>query len=255
MSPPRNRILRALSADQLTRILSAAQLVELPTRRILYDVNEPVSHVYFPETGIASIVTPLKDGSAVETSMCANEGMVGLPLYLHADTAPNQAFQQIAGTAWQLDRETFLNELERGSDLRREIGRFAQATIVFMSQTSACNRRHSIEERCIRWLLFVDDVVEGPAELTQQFLSQMLGVRRASVTVIAGALQQAKLIEYHRGKVSIMNRPGMLDLACECYALIRNEYAKLLRDGTPVPDPRPALVPSDGNFSALGDGA
>jgi CRP-like cAMP-binding protein len=255
MSQPRNRILRALSPDQLERVMAAAELVELPTRRILYDVNQPVSHVYFPETGIASIVTPLKDGSAVETSMCANEGMVGLPLYLHADTAPNQAFQQIAGTAWRLDRETFLNELERGVDLRREIGRFAQATIVFMSQTSACNRRHSIEERCIRWLLFVDDVVEGPAELTQQFLSQMLGVRRASVTVIAGALQQAKLIEYHRGKVSIMNRPGMLDLACECYALIRNEYAKLLRDGTPVPDPRAALIPSDGSYSALGDGA
>jgi CRP-like cAMP-binding protein len=255
MSQPHNRILRSLAPDQLQRIMAAAQLVDLPARRILYDVNQPVSHVYFPESGIASIVTPLKDGSAVETSMCGNEGMVGLPLFLHADTAPNQAFQQIAGSAWELDRETFLQELDRGSDLRREIGRFAQATIVFMSQTSACNRRHSIEERCIRWLLFVDDVVEGPAELTQQFLSQMLGVRRASVTVVAAALQQAKLIEYHRGKVSIMNRPGMLELACECYGLIRNEYARLLRDGTPVPAGYPAIKTSDGEFSALGYGA
>jgi CRP-like cAMP-binding protein len=251
----RNWILRELPEDQRARIMEAATLVDLPKKRILFDINVRIDHVYFLEDGVASMLSLMKDGSAVETSTCGREGMVGLAVFLGAETASTQAFQQVPGRAWQLPRAAFLEELDRGPQLRLLLGRYTQALMTLLGQNSACNRRHSIEERCVRWLLTTHDQVDGqPFELTHQFLSQMLGVRRATVTVTAGGLQEAGLIKYHRGIVSVVNRDGLEALACECYAIIRNEYARQLA-GRAVLDPIARLDVSDGRYSKVGDGA
>jgi CRP-like cAMP-binding protein len=249
-----NRILSALPKDQRARIMSAGKRVHLPKKRILHEANAPIKNVYFIEAGLASVVNPLSDGSALETGLCGVEGMVGLPLFLGGDRSISQAFQQITGDAWELDREVFLEELGRGDELRAALGRVTLATIAMMSQTSACHRRHSAEERCVRWLLHVDDHVQSPFELTHHFLSQMVGIRRATVTVIAGGLQNANLIQYHRGNITITNRPAMLDIACECYAIIRNEQLRLF-DGAPRGSPMDLVQISKDGWSTLGDGA
>jgi CRP-like cAMP-binding protein len=253
-----NGILGALPTEQRTRILNAARLVDLPKKKVLFDINVPIENVYFIESGLASVVNPLSDGSACETSICGAEGMIGLPVFLGDDRSISQAFQQIAGSAWQLDTETFQEELSQGSELRAALGRFTLATLAMMSQTSVCGRRHTIEERFVQWLLQIDDRVQGPLALTHQFLSQMLAVRRATVTVIAAGLQEAGLIEYHRGNIMIRNRPGMLEIVCECYAIIRNENARLMLSGAPEPISRTPFItsPTDRTgCTALMDGA
>jgi CRP-like cAMP-binding protein len=252
----RNWILRALPEDQRARILSAAELVDLPRKRLLYDIDQPINDVYFIETGVSSILSLLQDGTAVETSTCGREGMVGLPVFLGAQTASTQAMQQIPGTAWRLPREVFLEEVQRSPALRDSLGRLTLATMTLIAQNSACNRRHSVEERCVRWLLTSHDQMDRqPFELTHQFLSQMLGVRRATVTVTAGGLQQAGLINYHRGMITITNREGLESLVCECYKIIRNEYARQVGLGEMTDDPIARLSPSDGMFSTVADGA
>ena len=255
-TPTANRILRALPAEQRERIFVAAERVDLPKLRLLYDVNQPIRDVYFLESGVASIVSVLSDNTAVETLTCGCEGMVGLPLFLGAETSATQGLQQIPGSGWRLPREAFYEELERGPELRRILGRFTNASMTLLAQNSACNRRHSIEERCVRWLLMSHDQMDRqPFELTHQFWSQMLGVRRATVTVTAGALQQAGLISYHRGVVNVLDRAGLENLVCECYAIIRNEYARQLGEDEFVKDPIDGLPTSDGKFSTVADGA
>lgn len=251
----RNWILRSLPADQRTRIIERSKFVDLPKKRLLFDVNQPVEFVYFIEEGVASLLSLLTDGTAVETSTCGREGMVGLPLYLGVEQSSMQAFQQVPGSGWEMPRAAFLEELDRGNELRRLLGRFTQASMTLMAQNSACNRRHSIEERCVRWFLQTHDQMDGkPYELTHQFLSQMLGVRRATVTVTAGALQTAGLITYHRGLVTVLNRAGMEEMVCECYAIIHNEYARLL-GGDLLDDPIAKMQTSDGKVSLVADGA
>jgi CRP-like cAMP-binding protein len=256
MPDSRNFILRSLPPEQRERITAAAEFVELPKRRLLYDINTPIKDVYFIETGVASIVSVLTDNTAVETSTCGREGMVGVSLFLGVDTTATQALQQIPGTAWRLPAAAFLEELERGPELRNILGRYVAAQTTLIGQHSACNRRHSIEERCVRWLLQSHDQMGGePFELTHQFWSQMLGVRRATVTVTAGALQQAGLISYHRGIVTIKDRAGLENIVCECYAIVRNEFAKHMGSIEPVEDPLRRTPVSDGEYSTIADGA
>ena len=236
--------------------MAAAEFVDLPKRRLLYDINKPITDVYFIETGVASIISVLTDNTAVETCTCGREGMVGIPVFLGAETTSTQAMQQIPGNGWRLPRAEFLAELERGPELRKLIGKFTTATMTLIAQNSACNRRHSIEERCVRWLLTSHDQMDGKQfELTHQFWSQMLGVRRATVTVTAGALQQAGLISYHRGIVTIEDRQGLENIVCECYAIIRNEYARQLDVDMMVDDPISKYARSDGKYSTVADGA
>jgi CRP-like cAMP-binding protein len=250
-----NRILRALPAARREEILAQAELVELPKKRLLYDVNQPIRDVYFIEDGVASILSLLKDGSAVETSTCGREGMVGVPLFLGAQSAATQAMQQVPGAAHRLAAGDFLRHINESEDLRNSVGRYVQALMTLVAQNSACNRRHSVEERCVRWLLLTHDQVEEDSfELTHQFLSQMLGVRRATVTVTAGALQEAGYIKYHRGEITIVNRAGLEDMVCECYAIIHNEYARQV-GGDMLPEPLDSVRASDGQFSTVADGA
>jgi CRP-like cAMP-binding protein len=237
-------------------MLALAEKVDLPKSKLLYGLQAPIKHVYFIEDGVASIVSVLRDGTAVETSTCGCEGMIGIPLFLGADQVATQALQQIPGHGWRLPRDAFLSCLENSRELRRYLGRYTQALMTLIAQNSACNRRHTIEERAVRWLLMTHDQVEHDSfELTHQFFSQMLGVRRATITVIAGALQEAGYIKYHRGEITIVNREGLVDMSCECYAIIHNEYARQLGWKTMLPDPLAEMDVSEGKFSTVADGA
>lgn len=255
MAESRNLLLLSVPEGVRERLLEASELVDLPKKKLLYDVNTRIDHVYFIENGVSSIVSLLSDNTAVETATCGREGMVGLPVFFGVASSSTQALQQIPGNGWRVPADVFRAALAESGELRDALGRFAQATMTLIAQNSACNRRHSIEERCVRWLLMSHDQMDGqPFELTHQFLSQMLGVRRATVTVTAGALQQAGLISYHRGLVTILNRAGLEDMCCECYAIIHNEYARLL-GGEFLNDPFAKLQPSDGEYSTVADGA
>ena len=254
-SETRNLLLQSLPVDRREAILEQAELIELPKRKLLYDIQKPIEAVYFIEDGVASIVSVMRDGTAVETSTCGREGMVGIPLFLGADEVSTQALQQVPGRGWRLGRDDFLRHLAESSELRGYLGRYTQALMTLIAQNSACNRRHSIEERAVRWLLMTHDQVDKDTfELTHQFFSQMLGVRRATITVTAGALQEAGYIKYHRGMLTIVNRPGLLDVCCECYAIIHNEFARQL-GGEFLPDPLAPVHLSDSKFSTVADGA
>lgn len=254
-SETRNLLLLSLPADRREAILAQAELIELPKSKLLYDIHKPIESVYFIEDGVASIVSVMRDGTAVETSTCGREGMVGIPLFLGADEVSTQALQQVPGRGWRLGRDDFLTHLAESSELRSYLGRYTQALMTLIAQNSACNRRHSIEERAVRWLLMTHDQVDKDTfELTHQFFSQMLGVRRATITVTAGALQEAGYIKYHRGMLTIVNRPGLLDVCCECYAIIHNEFARQL-GGEFLPDPLAPVQLSDSKFSTVADGA
>jgi CRP-like cAMP-binding protein len=208
--------------------METAELVSLARQETLYRSQAPIEHVFFLEEGVASIVHMTKDGHALETCLCGPDGMVGLPLFLGAESAVSAAFQVVAGSAWRMDAYSFAAELERSPELRAALGLYTQVTMTTMAQTAVCTRRHTIEQRCVSWLLQMNDYSEGPFQLTHEFMSQMLGVRRATVTQIASSLQQAGLIAYHRGTLRIVDRPAMLKMVCECYDLCRQERERLI---------------------------
>jgi CRP-like cAMP-binding protein len=176
-----------------------------------------------------SLVILMRDGQAVEAGTVGNEGMVGLPVFLGAETSPHRAFSQIPGEALRMRAKDFMEELERDGPLRRRLGLYNQALMNQMAYSVACNRLHSVEERMCRWLLMCNDRVGADQfPLTQEFLAQMLGVRRPSVTVVAGVLQKAGLIAYARGRVVILDRPRLEAASCECYQVVREEFDRLL---------------------------
>ncbi len=225
---PRNLILTSLSRAQRDRIIASSERVTLKRHMVLFDLDKPITSVYFLEEGVASLVNIFSDGSAVESATIGHEGMVGLPVFLGATTMSAQAFMQVPGSGYRLSTADFQGELEREPELRHSLNRYTQALITLLSQTSACNRRHSIEERCARWLLLTHDRVSGDSfDLTQKFLSIMLGVRRATVTVAAGMLRKAGLIRNDRGVITVLDRAGLEAASCECYAIVRNEFARL----------------------------
>lgn len=251
----RNRILAALPQDELDRILPALERVDLPLRQVLSDPNRPIHHVCFPEAGVVSIVGVMRDGAAVETATVGVEGMVGTPLFLGTDRMAAQAFVQVAGWGYRMSADAFRAELAMGGALARRLALYTQALITLMSQNAACNRLHPAEQRCARWLLLTADRVgDGTVDLTHFFLSQMLGVRRATVTEIAGGLQERGLIEYSRGRITIVDRPGLEAASCECYGVILSEFDRLLGAGT-IPSPLDTVDVSEGGLSTAGEGA
>jgi CRP-like cAMP-binding protein len=225
----RNRLLAALPAPQLQRLLPALEPIELTWKQPFYEADAPIRFVHFPLTGVASLVTTMEDGVVVEVATVGNEGLVGLPVFLGTDVSPLTAFVQVPGAAVRMPAAALEEEARSGGALSEILRRYTQAFLVQLARSSACNRRHSTEERCARWLLMTHDRV-GADEfpLTQEFLSQMLGVRRAAVSVAAGLLQKAGLISYRWGRITVLDRGGLENTACECYRIIRNEYDRLL---------------------------
>jgi CRP-like cAMP-binding protein len=244
---PRNWILAGLPAAEWRRLEPHLERVEMRIKQVLFDPHQRIEAVYFVERGVASIVGILSDGSAVETATIGPEGMVGVSLLHGVDRVASQAFCQVAGEAYRLRAEVLTSAIRRPDSAMRELlGRYTECLFALVAQSSACNRIHPILQRCARWLLMTQDRVGGDEfSLTQQFLSQMLGVRRASVTEAARVLQQRGLIEYQMGVMRVLDRRGLESTACECYRIVRNEFARLL-EGRVKASPVPARVSERG---------
>lgn len=248
----RNRILAGLPVADRKRIAKRLELVPLELKQVLFDVDTPIKYVYFLERGVASIVSVMSDGVAVEAATIGNEGLVGLPLFHGVDRIAAQAFIQIPGDAYRMTSSDFREELKRReSALPVRLGRYTEALFALVAQSAGCNRVHPIRQRCARWLLLTHDRVDSDEfALSQRFLSQMLGVRRAGVTKAAGELHRARLIRYRAGRVTVLNRQGLERASCECYAIISQEFARLI-DGRPRKDPLSRVRTSSSGKSVL----
>jgi len=230
MNPPgpiyKNRILAALPKAELKRLARHLSPVILNQNDVLLDGK--ASHAYFVEEGMASFVVSLRNGETVEVGVIGVEGIVGLPILLGTDGAPGRTFIQIAGSGYRIPAGKIKEEFERSGELRTRLQKYMQAFLVQNAQTAACNRLHNIEERLSRWLLSCRDRMEtDKLHLTHDFLGQMLGAPRTTVTLAAGLLHRAGLIDYSRGTVTIQNRPALENTACECYRIVRDEFQRL----------------------------
>jgi CRP-like cAMP-binding protein len=227
-SSPRNRLLAALPPEEYEQLQPYLELVALGFKQILYQPREPIEYVYFPNNGVISMLNFTEEGQSVEVGTVGNEGMVGLPIFWGAQEIPGQAFSQVPGEALRISTEAFQREVKPEGTLYRLLQRYTQALFNMVAQNATCNRLHSIEERCCRWLLMTRDRVDtDDFPLTQEFLAQMLGVHRASVSVVAATMQKTGFIRYSRGKMTIVDRAGLEDISCECYGVINGEFKRL----------------------------
>ncbi|MDP9457626.1 MAG: Crp/Fnr family transcriptional regulator [Actinomycetota bacterium] len=228
--PPRgNRLLAALPGEEFERLWPHLETVALEFEETLIEPNVPIEHVYFPIDCVTSLIATMENGQRVEVGTVGKEGMVSLPVFLGASAIPLGAFSQVPGDAVRMASGVLRAEVGPGSRLHELLHRYAQATFFFTAQSSACNRLHSVRQRCSRWLLHTHDRVgRDDFPLTQEFLAQMLGLRRASVNEVARALQGEGLIRYSRGVITVLDRPGLEAAACECYRRITGEFDRLL---------------------------
>jgi CRP-like cAMP-binding protein len=234
-APPRhflhqNRLLRALAPATVQQVLLTLQPLALRNKDTLIGRDEPITAVYFPLDAVVSVVSTLADGSTLEVATIGNEGMVGLPRFLQGCSMPFTAFVQVPGAALKMEAEVFAQAVEEvRSDFYRVLARYTQVWCTQLGQHAICNRVHRVVARCAHWLLQTQDRV-GRADfpLTQELLSVMLGVRRTSVTDVARQLQQQGLIQYQRGIIHVLDRPGLEAASCECYGLIVRETERLL---------------------------
>ena len=224
-----NRLLELLPAADLDSVMPLLQRRAYSLNEIIVRRDRPMTHVFFPTTLNASVITQMDSGESIESGVIGNEGFIGIPVLLDAETTPNEVICQGEGEALVLRVADFQSALERSSGLRSLLGRYTQAYLVQSSQSTACNRLHEINQRCARWLLMTHDRVgHDEFPMTQEFLSLMLGVRRASVSIAAAALQEAGIIRYHRGMMTVLDRAALEAASCECYALTRQEYDRLV---------------------------
>ena len=235
---PRNHLLSDLPDAEFARLAPDLVTVPITVKQRLYRAGQIIDYVYFPNGGVVSITTPMLDGAEVETATVGVEGMVGLEVLLGDDAiSPGEIVLQVPDTsAERLSAVALKRELARRGPVLQSLGRYTQTVIAQMMQSAACNALHQLPERCARWLLMTRDRVgQDQFELSHEYLANMLGVRRSSVTVVAGALQAAGLISYRHGHVTIADHRGLQDAACECYAAIRGRYAALRIRGTNLP--------------------
>jgi CRP-like cAMP-binding protein len=229
-SQPRdNRLLATLPPEDAARLLPQMAPVAFELGDVLYEPDRPMEYLYFPTTAVVSLVYTMLNGTTAEMGLVGNEGVVGIALFMGGDTTPNRAIVQVAGGAFRLRALAVRAEFQRAGAVQLALLRYTQALITQISQTAVCNRLHSIEQRLSRWLLLTRDRVPGDAiQMTQEFIAHMLGVRREGVTVAAQHLQEAGLIRYVRGHITILDRPGLEATACECYRVVRDEFTRLL---------------------------
>jgi len=227
---PGNRLLAALPAEDYQRLQPHLEFVTLPLRQSIYEAGDPITTVYFPRSAMVSLVATLEDGSTMEAGLVGQEGMTGIAALLGGTTKAHRAFVQVAGDGWRLKVSVLQEEFDRGGALQKLLLRYVQALLTQVAQTGVCNRFHTTEERLARWLLLVADAVQSEEfPLTQEFIAQMIGVRRSGVTVAAGMLSHAELIRYTRGHINIVDRKGLEEFSCECYSVVRDEFAWLYR--------------------------
>lgn len=229
-----NRLLAALPESEFERLLPDLKLVDLASGQVIYQPGEPITQVYFPHWAIISLILDMENGSTVEVGMVGNDGMTGIPVILGGNTTTTTAMVEVPDIATRINADVLKTEFNRGGMLQNILLRYVQVLYSQVAQTAACNRMHALEERLARWLLLVSEGVQSDdLLLTQEFIAQMLGVRRSGVTVAANALSQSGIISYNRGRINILNRDGLEAASCECYQAIKRESERLL--GKPNP--------------------
>jgi CRP-like cAMP-binding protein len=230
-NPHQSHLIAVLPQAETSRLLPYMELVSLPLGRALYEPGDQLNHVYFPTTAIVSLLYELENGSSAEIAVVGNEGIVGIALFMGGDTMPNRAVVQSAGHAYQLPGQLLKQEFSRGGALQHLLLRYTLAMLTQMAQTAVCNRHHSVDQQLCRWLLLsLDRLPTMELVMTQELIANMLGVRREGVTEAAGKLQKAGLIQYGRGRITVLDRPGLEKRVCECYDVVRNEFRRLLPD-------------------------
>ena len=229
-NPVGNHLLASLPQQEYERLLPNLEPVALDLKQVLYEPNTPIEYAYFINSGATSIVNIMQDGQTIEVATVGKEGMIGVPLVLGTTQIPFQVFVQIPGDGLRMKADVFKEQVVyAGCLLHTLLLRYLQALMNQISQTAACNRFHSVEARCCRWVLMTQDRVESDSfPLTHEFLSYMLGVRRASVSEVAAMLQRSGLINYSRGQISIKDRQGLEAACCECYQSTQQEFKRLL---------------------------
>jgi CRP-like cAMP-binding protein len=224
-----NRLIAALPDAELLRWLPSLEWVEMPLGHVLHESGKTQSHVYSPTTAIVSLHYVLENGASAEIAVVGNEGMVGISLFMGGGSTPSRAVVQSAGEGFRLKAAAMKDEFDRAGPVLHLLLRYTQALITQMSQTAVCNRHHSLDQQLCRWLLLSMDRLQGTElSMTQELISNMLGVRREGVTEGALKLQDAGLIKYSRGHITVLNRPGLEMRTCECYAVVKKEYDRLL---------------------------
>jgi CRP-like cAMP-binding protein len=243
-SPRQNYLLAAMPAAEFQRLSPHLELVDLSLGEALYEPGGRLDHVYFPTTSIISLLYVLENGASAEIAVVGNEGILGISLFMGGETTPSRAVVQSAGLGYRLRAPLLKEEFNRAGPVLRLLLRYTQALITQMTQTAVCNRHHSIEQQLCRWLLLsLDRLSSSSLTMTQELIANMLGVRREGVTVAARNLQRAGLIRYSRGRIDVLDRPGLEKTVCECYAVVKTEFERLLSD-IPRGDPFHALVQS-----------
>ena len=223
--PVANSLLAALPRKECLRLIEGMEQVALTYGEVLYEPGEKIRHVYFPNDSVVSLLTVVDRHQALEVGLVGREGMVGIPLTLDIGRSPVRALVQGTGTALRMNAATFVKELRQSHALQRELHRYTYALMAQITQTAACNRFHVVEARLARWLLMTHDRTQSNRfRLTQEFLSDMLGVRRVGVTKAARALQQNKLISYSRGNITILDRKGLEAASCSCYEIVKDMH-------------------------------
>ena len=229
-----NHLLAALPIVDYERLVGDLELIPMALGDVLYESGSQQGHVYFPTNCIVSLLYVMEDGSSAEIAVVGNEGIIGVSLFMGGETTPSRAVVQSAGYAYRLKGQFLKREFTRSVELQHLLLRYTQALLTQMAQTAVCNRHHSVDQQLCRWLLLsLDRLASNELTMTQELIANMLGVRREGVTEAAGKLQEVGLIHYSRGRITVVNRPGLEAKACECYRVVKREFDRLLPDNIP----------------------
>ena len=232
-SPLQNNLLAVLPRSEFDRVASHLELVSMRLGDVIYESGNQLRHVYFPTTSIVSLLYVMEDGASAEIAVVGNEGIIGIALFMGGESTPSRAIVQSAGYAYRLEAQLLKQEFNRAGPVMHLLLRYTQALITQMAQTAVCNRHHSVDQQLCRWLLLsLDRLPSNELTMTQELIANMLGVRREGVTEAAGKLQSAGLIHYSRGRITVLDRPGLEARSCECHAVVKKEFDRLLPEIT-----------------------
>lgn len=233
--PQHNYLISALPVDVQNRLLPYLELVPLPLGKVLYESGDTLRHVYFPTDCIVSLLYVMECGASAEISVVGNEGIIGIALFMGGESTPSRAIVQSGGYAYRMLGRHFKEEFNRHTEMLMLLLRYTQSLITQMAQTAVCNRHHSIDQQLCRWLLLsLDRLPSNCLTMTQELIANMLGVRREGVTEAAGKLQRLGVIEYSRGRITVLDRTKLESLSCECYAVVKKETDRLLPHIVPI---------------------
>ena len=228
-TPKQNHLLAALPEEVQLRLFPHLELIPMALGKVLYESGDALRHVYFPTDSIVSLLYVMESGASAEISVVGNEGLIGIALFMGGESTPSRAIVQSAGSAFRLKGQLLKDEFNRHGEMQLLLLRYTQSLITQMAQTAVCNRHHSIDQQLCRWLLLsLDRLPSNRLTMTQELIANMLGVRREGVTDAAGKLQKLGVIEYNRGQITVLNRPKLETLSCECYAVVKRETDRLL---------------------------